>query len=127
MVALFHFIYIFTVKRVQLLLFVFLWEVGGKEMVAKPKRGKGKGGGQTEAEAQTDRQTDWDVKDKVRSTAIWHAGRGGLGENYRRGMMEERAREGEGLRMAVWVGVNGLPVIPAAPHRQPHSSRASRC
>lgn len=42
-------------------------------------------------------------------------------------MMEERAGEGEGLRMAFWAGVNGLPVIPAAPHRQPHSSRASRC
>lgn len=68
-----------------------------------------------------------DVKDKVRWTAIWHAGLGGLGENHRRGMMEERAEEGEGLRMALWAGVNGLPVIPAAPHRQPHSSRASRC
>ncbi|CAG07760.1 unnamed protein product [Tetraodon nigroviridis] len=40
--------------------------------------------------------------------------------------MEERAG-GEGLRMAVWAGVNGLPVIAAAPHRQPHSNRASRC
>lgn len=56
MVALFHFIYVFTVKQLQLLLFVFLWEVGGKEMVAKPKGGNWKGGGQTEQEhRQTDR------------------------------------------------------------------------